>query len=115
MPCGTALVFLGYFVGDWAELAGAVVLTAGMWLVGWLTWTQVRRGVTDRPTRALLGVSAVTLAATMVLALSWALGEATGLPHPSVEWMAATHGVCNAAGFALCGVAAWHRLRIRPL
>ncbi len=115
VPCGTALVLLGYFAGDWAELAGAVVLTAGMWLVGWLTWTQVRRGVADRLTRVLLCVSAATLAATMVLALSWALGEATGLPHPTVEWMAATHGVGNAAGFALCGVAAWRRLRPRPL
>ncbi|MEU8267528.1 YndJ family protein [Sphaerisporangium sp. NPDC049002] len=115
VPCGTALVFLGYFVDDWAELAGAVVLTAGMWLVGWLTWTQVRRGAADRLTRVLLGACALTLSATMLLALSWAVGEATGLPHPSVEWMAATHGVCNAAGFALCGLAAWRRLRTRPL
>ncbi|GAA4563963.1 YndJ family protein [Planotetraspora kaengkrachanensis] len=115
VPSGTALVLAGYFVDDWAELAGAVVLTAGMWLVGWLTWTEVRREVSDRLTRRLLGVSAAVLVATMLLALSWAFGEATGVPHPSVEWMAATHGVCNAAGFALCGVAAWRRLRPRPL
>ncbi|GAA3815697.1 hypothetical protein GCM10022226_40580 [Sphaerisporangium flaviroseum] len=115
VPGGTALVLLGYFVGDWAELVGAVVLTAGMWLVGWLTWTEVRRGVSDRLTRVLLSTSAVILVATMALALSWALGEATGLPHPSLTWMAATHGVCNAAGFALCGVAAWRRLRPLPL
>ncbi|GAA4586983.1 hypothetical protein GCM10023194_34640 [Planotetraspora phitsanulokensis] len=115
VPLGTALVLAGYFVDDWAELAGAVVLTAGMWLVGWLTWTEVRRDVTDRLTRGLLAVSAAVLVATMVLALSWAFGEAAGVPHPSVEWMAATHGVCNAFGFALCGVAAWRRLRPRPL
>jgi hypothetical protein len=115
VPSGTALVLIGYFVDDWAELAGAVVLTVGMWLVGWLTWTEVRRGVTDRLTRGLLAVSAAVLIATMALALSWALGEAAGVPHPSVEWMAATHGVCNAVGFALCGVAAWRRLRPQPL
>ncbi|WUJ75031.1 YndJ family transporter [Kribbella soli] len=32
---GTSLVLLGFFLGDPVELAGAVVLTAGMWLVGW--------------------------------------------------------------------------------
>nr|MDT0523705.1 YndJ family protein [Streptomyces sp. DSM 41633] len=31
VPLGTLLVLVGYFIGDWAELAGAVVLTAGMW------------------------------------------------------------------------------------
>ncbi|RCG25002.1 hypothetical protein DQ384_32120 [Sphaerisporangium album] len=115
VPGGTLLVLAGYFIGDWAELAGAVALTAGMWLVGLLTWTDVRRRAPDPLTRGLLAVSAAVLAATMALALSWALGEATGLPHPSIEWMAATHGVCNAAGFALCGLAAWRRLRPRPL
>jgi hypothetical protein len=45
----------------------------------------------------------------MVLALSWALGEATGLPHPSLGWMAATHGVANALGFAVCAMVGRHR------
>ena len=47
----------------------------------------------------------------MLLALSWALGEATGLPHPTLTWMAATHGLGNALGFALCSVLAWRRLK----
>ena len=38
----------------------------------------------------------------MLLALWWAVGEATGLAHPSLSWMAATHGVANALGFVLC-------------
>jgi hypothetical protein len=46
----------------------------------------------------------------MVLALSWAFGEATGLPHPSLAWMAATHGVANALGFALCAMVGWRRI-----
>lgn len=111
VPGGTLLVLAGFFTGDWVELAGAVVLTAGMWLVGWLTWRDIR--APDRTTRALLTVSAVVLIATMLLALSWALGEATGLPHPPLSWMAATHGVGNAFGFALCGVVAWRRLQRR--
>ncbi|MFF8382581.1 YndJ family protein [Streptomyces kanasensis] len=114
VPLGTLLVLLGYFVDDWAELAGAVVLTAGMWAVGLLTWRDVRTRVRDRLTGALLAVSAAVLVATMLLALSWALGEATGWPHPSLAWMAATHGVANALGFALCSLLAWRRLTGAP-
>ncbi|MFG2639734.1 YndJ family protein [Streptomyces sp. NPDC048370] len=112
VPLGTLLVLLGYFVDDWAELAGAVVLTAGMWAVALATWRDLRPDVSrDRVTRALLAVSAVVLVATMLLALSWALGEATGLPHPNLTWMTATHGLGNALGFALCSLLALRRLR----
>lgn len=114
VPLGTLLVLLGYFVDDWAELAGALVLTAGMWGVALLTWRELRGTAPDRVTRTLLGVSAAVLVATMLLALSWALGEATGLPHPSLTWMAATHGLGNALGFALCSLLAWRRLRALP-
>ncbi|MEW2082799.1 YndJ family protein [Streptomyces sp. NPDC005283] len=111
VPLGTLLVLGGYFVDDWAELLGALVLTAGMWAVALLTWRDVRTGSRDRFTRMLLAVSAAVLGATMLLALSWALGEATGLPHPTLTWMAATHGLGNALGFALCSVLAWRRLK----
>ncbi|MFE7396895.1 YndJ family protein [Streptomyces sp. NPDC057557] len=111
VPLGTLLVLIGYFIGDRAELAGAVVLTAGMWTVALLTWRTIRGGQRDRITRLLLATSSAVLVVTMVLALSWALGEATGLPHPTATWMAATHGLGNALGFALCSVLAWRRLR----
>ncbi|WP_392839539.1 YndJ family protein [Streptomyces sp. LN500] len=114
VPSGTLLVLIGYFIGDWAELAGAVVLTAGMWTVALLTWRTIRGSGRDRTTRTLFAVSSAVLVATMVLALSWALGEATGLPHPTLTWMAATHGLGNALGFALCSVLAWRRLQDRP-
>lgn len=114
VPVGTLFVLAGYFVDDWAELAGAVILTTGMWLVALVTWRDVRTTAPDRTTRALLGVSAAVLVATMLLALSWALGEATGIPHPTLAWMAATHGLGNALGFALCALLAWRRLRNAP-
>lgn len=111
VPLGTLLVLVGYFIGDWAELGGALVLTAGMWTVGLLTWRMGRTDGRDRTTRLLLLASAAVLVATMLLALSWALGEATGLPHPTLTWMAATHGLGNALGFALCSLLAWRRIR----
>jgi hypothetical protein len=46
----------------------------------------------------------------MLLALDWAAGEALGVPHLSLSWMAATHGAANALGFGLCSVLAWWRL-----
>lgn len=109
VPGGTLLVLAGYFAGDYAELAGSVVLTAGMWRVAWLSLRHVKGE------RVLIGVSGVMLVATMALALSWALGQATGLPHPTLGVMIATHGVGNAFGFALCSIAAWRRLRPQPL
>ncbi|MEV7868233.1 YndJ family protein [Streptomyces sp. NPDC088124] len=111
VPLGTLTVLTGYFTGEVTELAGAVILTAGMWTVAVLTWRDIRPGARDRFTRTLLAVSSGVLAATMVLALSWALGEATGLPHPTLTWMAATHGLGNALGFALCSILAWRRLK----
>ncbi|MFJ5806228.1 MULTISPECIES: YndJ family protein [unclassified Streptomyces] len=110
VPAGTLLVLLGYFVDDWAELVGAVVLTGGMWAVALLTWREIRPRARRRVTGALLSTSAAVLVATMLLALWWALGEATGITHPTLTWMAATHGLGNALGFALCSMLAWHRL-----
>ncbi|MFI5640442.1 YndJ family protein [Streptomyces goshikiensis] len=112
VPGGTLLVLLGYFVDDWAELAGAVVLTTGMWAVALLTWRDIRPCARARATGALLGTSAAVLVATMLLALWWAAGEATGITHPTLTWMAATHGLGNALGFALCSVLAWRRLTV---
>ncbi|MFJ8129716.1 YndJ family protein [Streptomyces hydrogenans] len=111
VPAGTLLVLAGYFVDDWAELAGAVVLTVGMAAVSVLTLRERRGLAADPATRALLGVSALVLAVTMALALWWAVGEATGLPHPTLTWMAATHGLGNALGFAVCALLAHRRLR----
>ncbi|MFJ6616849.1 YndJ family protein [Kitasatospora sp. NPDC091335] len=115
VPAGTLLVLAGYFLGNWWQFAGAAVLTTGMWLVGLVTWRELRPrgsgpGTGDPVTARLLAVSSAVLALTMLLALWWALGRAAGLPHPTLTWMAATHGVGNALGFALCALLAWRRL-----
>ncbi|MEU8777249.1 YndJ family protein [Streptomyces sp. NPDC048606] len=109
VPAGTLLVLLGYFVDDWAELLGAAVLTGGMWAAALTTWRELLPRERDRTTAALLAGSAAVLVATMLLALWWAVGEATGIVHPTLTWMAATHGLGNALGFAVCGLLAWRR------
>ena len=97
-PTGVLLVLAGYFVSDAAELVGAVVLTIGLWCAA----AAAVGLVGSSGARALLRVGAVTIVVSMLLALWWAVGEATGLAHPSLSWMAATHGVANALGFVLC-------------
>jgi YndJ-like protein len=109
VPLGTGIVLLGFFLGDPVELAGAAVLTAGMWLVGWTMWQRSRQA--EPATKVLLIVSAGTLVLTMLLALSWALGHVVATPYLPLRWMVATHGVANALGFALCGLLAWRRLK----
>lgn len=71
----TVGVLAGYFAGELAELAGAVVLTAGRWIVGLHVWRDVAPAAADRWTRVLLAVSALVLVATMLLALDWAAGQ----------------------------------------
>ncbi|MEU3560974.1 YndJ family protein [Kitasatospora sp. NPDC006786] len=110
VPAGTLLVLAGYFLGNWWQFAGAAVLTTGMWLVGLVTWRELRPRSGDPVTARLLAASSAVLALTMLLALWWALGRAAGLPHPTLTWMAATHGVGNALGFALCALLAWRRI-----
>lgn len=113
VPGGTAVVFVGFFVGDAVELVGAAMLTAGLWLAAFVIWRDVLPGVEDRATRLLLGTSAAVLVPSLLLALWWALGRAADLPHPTIAWMIATHGVANAVGFGLCSVLAWRRV-LRP-
>ena len=64
--------------------------------------------------RALLGTGAVVVGLSMLLALWWAAGEALGFAHPSLDVMAATHGVANALGFVLCTLLGLRVLAARP-
>ena len=111
VPVGVLLVLVGYFVGDAAELVGAVVLTVGLYGVAVAT---LRGLPSARLPRRLLALGAATVVASMVLALWWALGEATGLPHPGIAGMVATHGVANALGFVLATLVGLRLMRARP-
>lgn len=112
IPVGIAVVFVGYFTADAVELAGTAILTAGMWLTGWLIWRDVRPLAASRLSRVLFVISAAALAVTMLLALDWAAGHVwDAIPHPSLDVMATTHGLVNAVFFALGGLVAWRRFQ----
>lgn len=132
VPLGTVLVLVGYFVGDVGELVGAGVLTLALWATAVAAGRSLARS--SRPARAaggghlaapggpastagaraLLGTGAVVVALSMLLALWWAGGEALGFAHPSLDVMAATHGVANALGFVLCTLLGLRVLAARP-
>ncbi|WP_369824678.1 YndJ family transporter [Cellulosimicrobium sp. CUA-896] len=83
-----------------------------MWATAWATTRSLVRGRSTPPAaRVLLATGAVAVGASMVLAVWWAVGEATGLPHPGLDAMAATHGVANALGFVLCSLVAVRLVR----
>lgn len=103
VPFGTGVVFAGYFINDEVELAGAAILTVGMWVVAWLMWQQKR-----------ILWPALILAVTMLLALDWAVGHVFDLPHLPASWMVATHGLANAVGFALCTLLVLRQTKAAP-
>jgi len=107
VPAGTLVVLAGFFLGEAAELLGAVVLAAGLLTT---SWSVLRHGPRrSAPGGRLLAVAALAIPLTMALAVWWALGEAGGLPHPSLAQTAATHGLANALCVGLCGVLGWTR------
>lgn len=113
VPAGIGVVFVGYFTGDAVELAGTMIVTVGVWATAWVTWRDVRPTAATRPARILLGLSAFSVIATMLLALSWAAGQLwDAIPHLSLPRMAETHGLVNAVGFAGCGLLGWRRIQL---
>jgi hypothetical protein len=57
-----------------------------------------------RPPRGLLLMSAISIAAGMVLAGAYGIGELTGAGWIGIPRMVALHGLLNALGFTLCGL-----------
>jgi hypothetical protein len=65
------------------------------------------RDVLNDTGRALLVVSSVAPLVPMVLAVQWALAQHVSMPALSINAMASTHGLLNAVGFVMFGLAGW--------
>lgn len=88
------------------QIAGAVLLTLGLWLLAWVTVRHVAPQV-NRIAGSLLVGSSLAVLVPMGLAVQWAVGTNYGTPALSIPHMALTHGITNALGFTLLGVTGW--------
>ena len=90
-----------------AQIGGALLLSVGVWIVAVLTFAVVVPLTAGAGARVLLGVSALAVAAPMVLAVFWAAGQHYDVPALDVPAMARIHGTLNAFGFTLAGLLGW--------
>lgn len=77
-----------------------------------VTSTAVARSLPGRAAPFMLLVSAASIAAGMVLAGVYGVGELTGRAWIGIPRMVALHGLLNALGFTLCGLLGHLRLRL---
>jgi len=76
-----------------------------------ITSTAVALALHSPTARRLLLVSAASIAAAMVLAAIYGVGELTGAGWIGIPRMVAIHGLVNALGFTLCGLIGHLHLR----
>lgn len=93
------------------ESAAAVLLAISLMVIALLSLRFVVPPTPQPLARGLLTVSSVAVLATMLLAIGYAVGAATGVRVITIPQMIAVHGWLNALGFGLCGLLGW-RLRI---
>jgi YndJ-like protein len=98
-----AIIGFAFFVSPAAQLPGVITLSAGVTVLA-VAHLRTRPGW-------LHTISAVSVLVPMVLAVWWTTGLAFDVPHLSMTWTAATHGVTNALGYTLCGLLGWARTR----
>lgn len=105
----TPVIAIGFTFAGALQIGGAVLLTAGLWLLAWVTVRHVVPDV-DPLTATLLVISSLAVLVPMVFAIHWAVGTNIGTPVLSIRDMARFHGTVNAVGFTLLGVLGWRRL-----
>lgn len=93
------------------ESAAVALLALSLMLVALLSLRFVVPRTAPLLARWLLAFSSAAVLATMLLAVAYALGAATGAWTISISQMIALHGWVNALAFGLCGLLGW-RLRM---
>ncbi len=105
VAAGPILVAIGISVSPHVEVVSAFVLAIALTLLSATVAIRVAPRLEAMPA-ILVWTCAVSLVATMALACTYALGEFVGTHWVPVEWMARTHGLANAFGFAMPGLLA---------
>lgn len=109
VTCGPGLLGLLFLAGPKWKLFGALLVAAGqLALAAGMTRVALKQG--RGFARWLLLVAAGSVAAGMLLAAAWAVGEYPLQPFVNIREMAEFHGVLNAFGFAICGLFGYAQL-----
>lgn len=90
-------VAIGHLTVGALELAGGLLLTAGVWMVAYLGWRESRRCA--GPKRILLVVGALSPFVPMLLALHYGLTRVSDIEQISFRTIGLIHGGLNAFGF----------------
>jgi hypothetical protein len=104
--CGPAILGLAFMLGPRVKLAAALSIALGQF---GLAGGMVRAGIAAEITggRWLLFLAGGSVAAGMILAVVWAIGEYPLQAFVNIRQMAEFHGVLNAVGFVVCGLLGW--------
>jgi hypothetical protein len=104
--CGPAILGLAFMLGPKVKLAAALTIALGQF---GLAGGMVRAGITAENTggRWLLCLAGGSVAAGMILAVVWAVGEYPLQAFVNIRQMAEFHGVLNGVGFVVCGLLGW--------
>jgi len=102
---GVPLVGIGISLSPHIEVVAAILLAAACLVVAAMQVRDSLRLCSPNQTTLLL-ISSCSLAAAMLLAGVYALGEFTQNEWLSIPVMVKTHGILNAFGFVLCGLIA---------
>lgn len=94
------------------QIGGAVLMSAGVWLVAGLQLREAWTGTTPR--RTLLTISGAAPWVPMVLAVAWATSLYVQVPALSIPDMARTHGVLNVV-FVIAGLLARRGATVAPV
>jgi hypothetical protein len=104
--CGPAILGLAFLLGPKVKLVAALLIALGQF---GLAGGMVRAGIAAKNAggRWLLFVAGGSVAAGMILAVVWAIGEYPLEAFVNIRQMAEFHGVLNAVGFVVCGLLEW--------
>lgn len=107
--CGPGILGLAFLLGPKWKLVAALLIALGQF---GLAGGMVRVGLATKTGsgRWLLFVASGSVAAGMILAAVWAIGEYPLQAFVNIRQMAEFHGVLNAVGFAVCGLIGWRVL-----
>ena len=103
MPMVAAGITFSPLIG----LAGALLLSLGLFLLAALTIVRVLPAIASLSARVLLSIAALASCAAMVLACLYSYSLVAHILILRIPTMAVTHGLLNAFGFATCSLLGW--------